>query len=273
MKILQSILLALALSLTAVSCRAQSEKLGAATLAVYKGKQVCKWTPEPNMFGLLDYEWGCKFESRFTCTATVVASDDRGHYGGLTAGHCFDWDSDYYVAEQIANEPVMHKITLEKFENDDRYDFAIFTFTSSKKYPVIEIDMDGDAPKIGTKIWNVNFSLGLTKQFVDAQVVSDIITEPIPRLADTKGRYLVSIGIGPGASGSAVIDSSGKIVGLVEAVFMGTQMPTVVMPTGKTFSNFIEDDSAGLKPEKEKGKPPVPEDKPEPTKKKRFKLF
>ena len=66
---------------------------------------------------------------------------------------------------------------------------------------------------------------------------------------------MVGIGVGPGASGSAVVDAqTGEIVGLVEAVFPGTQMPTVVIPTGQSLYNFIEDDSTGLKPDKE---PPV----------------
>jgi Trypsin-like peptidase domain len=236
-----------------------TETLSAATVAVYQGKQICKWSEEPGMFGS-EWAWGCEFKSQFVCTGTVIDSDGEGSYGGLTAGHCFNPAAldQYYIADGISDKPVLRHIRLIKFENDDRYDFAVFEFKSRKFYPIIDLDITSDVPLLGTKVLNVNFALGLTKQVIPGQVVSNIITEPIPRMKDIKGRYLVNVGIGPGASGSAVVDEkTGKIVGLVEMIFPGTQMPTVVMPTGKTVENFLEDDSAGLLPKKQEGAPPV----------------
>jgi Trypsin-like peptidase domain len=259
-KIFRSVVLAAAMLTAPFITKAQvsQEKLSAATLAVYQGKQICKWNEEPGFFGS-EWVWGCEFKSRFTCTATVIDSDGRGGYVGLTDGHCFQWEheKEYYVSETIADKPVVRHIVLQKFENDDRYDFAIFTFHSHNVYPTIEVDFDGATPKVGTKITNVNYSLGLVKQFTNGEVVSDIISEPIPRMKDLKGRFLVSIGLGPGASGSAIVGENGKIVGLVEMVFPGTQMPTAAMPTGQTLKNFLEDDSAGLKNQPQAGAPPA----------------
>jgi hypothetical protein len=259
-KILRLAVLAAALLAAPFVCKADAntDKLSAATVAVYQGKQICKWNEEPGFFGS-EWVWGCEFKSRFTCTATVVQTDGNGRYVGLTDGHCFQWEheKEYYISETIADKPVVRHIVLQKFENDDRYDFAIFTFTSHNEYPTIDIDLDGAAPKTGTKISNVNFSLGLVKQTLTGEVVSEIITQPIPRMKDLKGRFLVSLGVGPGASGSAIIDENGKIIGLVERVFPGTQMPAAAMPTGQTLKNFLEDDSAGLKDQPPVGEPPA----------------
>jgi len=230
---------------------AQPVNLKDATLAVYHGKQVCKYTTHETGFGPMA-EWGCKFESQFTCSATVIGDrDHKRRYTGLTAGHCFDWEkeSEYYISSQISQTPVLNKIKLIKFEYDSRYDFAIFEFEPLRDYPVVPIGMD--FPEVGAVVTNVNFALGLAKQQTEGKVVSGLITTPaMKQLDDTKGRFLVSIGIGPGASGSAVV-ADGKIVGIVEAIFPETQMPTVVIPTGQTLLNFMDDDSAGIKPKLE----------------------
>jgi Trypsin-like peptidase domain len=255
------VLLALALlvtSLLAVPARATEVKpdvaaeLAKATLLVYQGKQVCRYHTEID-FIFEEQVWGCEFVTHFTCTATVVDKDGEGGYVALTAGHCFDYDAvargEYYVADTLVDKPVVHKIAVQKFANDDRYDYAVITFRSLEDYPVIPISMDVN-PKIGDQISNVNYAFGLVKQVTRGPIVSGLIDAPaVPDLKDTKGRFLVAIGLGPGASGSAVINDKGEIIGIVEAVFPRTQMPTVVMPTGKTFKNFIQDDSAGLKPE------------------------
>jgi hypothetical protein len=241
----------------------QPVNLKDATLAVYQGKQVCEYTTHETGFGPWP-EWGCKFKSRFTCTATVIAADGEGRYIGLTAGHCFDWEkeNEYYISSQISQTPVLKKIKLRKFENDERYDFAIFEFKSLNVYPVVPVG--GDViPEPGTVVTNVNFALGLVKQQTEGKVVSGVIITPAIKVLEyTKGRYLVNIGLGPGASGSAVV-VDGKIVGLVEAIFPETQMPTVVIPTGQTFLNFMEDDSAGIKPLPEPKKSDNPKVSPE----------
>ncbi|VVB52059.1 Trypsin-like peptidase domain protein [uncultured archaeon] len=242
------------------------EKLAHSTLVVYEGKQVCKWTEYPGFFDS-DWEWGCEFKSRFTCTATVIGRGSETDYVALTAGHCFKPEGEhaYYVAEELADHPVLHEIKIIKAENDDRYDYAVITFRSHTEFQPIEVDLTSPSPVSGTTLLNVNFALGLTKQVVEGPVVSNIITQPIERMKPLVGRYLVAVGTGPGASGSALVNPvTGKIVGIVEIVFPATQMPTAAMPTGKTLYNFLEDDSAGLKPRPPQGKPPEPSVPPTP---------
>jgi hypothetical protein len=242
------------------------ETLNHSTLALYHAEQQCAWAHETVFVFVIDV-WECKFVENFTCTATVIARDGSD-YLALTAGHCFDWKEEdkYYVGEDTVGKPVLHKVKVVKFENDERYDFGVVEFTSiSGNYTPIRVNSTGvGAPPVGTQIKNVNFSYGIVKEFAEGKVVSDLIQgDAGGRCPDCKGRYLVSIGLGPGASGSAVVDpATGEIVGLVEAIFPETQMPTVVMPTGKNLINFMEDDSAGIKPLPEGPKPKEDQNQP-----------
>ena len=253
----------IALLASSASAKQQAPKedfagnLRKATVAVYQGKQVCENQTVLGYFDEPEQEWGCKFKSRFTCTGTVIQAAGT-NYLGLTAGHCFDWDKkdEYYISETVGEKPVLKKIKLVKFENDERYDYAVFTFSSGIDYPAVPVELDSPGPVLETEIINVNFAFGLVKQTTHGLTVSEIITTPaVKGTEDLKGRFLVNIGVGPGASGSAVVDkNTGKIIGIVEAIFPATQMPTVVMPTGKSLVNFMEDDSAGIAPQKQ----PVP---------------
>jgi hypothetical protein len=233
------------------------KQLAHSTLAVYHGEQKCAWTKETIFIFTFDV-WECKFEEAFVCTATVVAHLDK--YAALTAGHCFDWkdESKYYVADNTVGKPAFHKVQILKLENDERYDYALISFDSLRDYkPIAMEDENEGAPAIGTRVENINFSYGIVKEYAEGRVVSELIQgDAGGRCPNCKGRYLVSVGLGPGASGSAVVDiEKQEIVGLAEAIFPGTQMPTLVMPMGNNFANFVDDDSAGLKPLPEGPKP------------------
>lgn len=239
-----------------------TETFSTATLALYRGEQVCKWQ-KVQVFIFEDWAWTCDFKSDFTCTATPIKTDGRGDYILLTAGHCIrfdDWDK-YYVSETVEDKPVLQKVEVIKADFSDRYDYALLRFTSLQNYPVIELNsMTDDIPAIGTKLLNVNFSLGVAKQVTEGVVTSADLNVP-----DLRGRFLTTLMIGPGASGSAVVDAkTHKIVGLVEATFNRGGLGAVVIPTGKKLFHFMEDASAGLRPKAPVGGPPVEPDPVEP---------
>lgn len=258
MRLIRSVVLALALLIAPLAIKAQiagpapeqpsiAETLSKASLALYQGRQVCGFEKVDTFIGSVDL-WSCKFVNRFVCTATVIDRISQTDYIGLTAGHCFDWkhDNQYYVADTVEEKPVLHKIMVLKHEADDRYDFAIFTFTSAHEYPAISIDTTVKVPALGTEVININFAMGVGKAHLTGKVVSEALDESHLGM---RQRYLVTVGVGPGASGSAIVDlQTGKIIGLVEAGFPGTQMATIVIPTGERFMNFIDDDSAGIRP-------------------------
>lgn len=241
MKVVASLVLALGLALPIFAQPAAVKKtppsfqdvLSQATLAVYEGRVVC--TPD-----------SCDLKSSFICTATVVGGDSLFEYTGLTAGHCFEDQQNpglhYYVSETVNQKPVLRKIDLVKSDNSSRYDYGLFTFSSARDYPTIPVDLSS-VPQIGMKILNANFSLGVTKEIVEGTVVSGIVGESAHE-TDLRRRYFAQIVFGPGASGSPIVDEqTHKIIGIVEAMFPGTQMAAVVMPVGTNYADFLEDDS------------------------------
>lgn len=257
MKFIYTLLLLLALALPALSAEPKVDfhkTLADATVAVYAGKEVCGYeVKDGGFFGPLDV-WGCEFQTHFTCTATVIKNSAPTQYAAITAGHCFDYTVmakgwDYYIGDEISEHPVLNKLKIVKFDYSDRYDYAIVEFLSLNQYPVIAYDLKGGIPELGTEVLNANFSLGIAKQVEDGKVLSGAINNHIPEQERIQGRYFVRVGIGPGASGSAIVNAqTHQIVGLVEMVFPGTQMATLVMPLGKNFVDFVQDDSAGIKP-------------------------
>lgn len=228
------------------------ETLSKATLAIYAGKQACEYVTISTFFG--DFpEWTCGFESHFVCTGTVIHATE-GTYVGLTAGHCFSYDRmdegyKYYISDGVNAHPVLREIEILKFESNDQYDYGVFSFDSLRDYPAVSVS-HGPVPALGTRVLNVNFSLGVVKEVVEGPVVSNQISEvESTRAPHLRRRYMVQIPFGPGASGSPIVDEeSHEIVGLVEAAFPSTQMAAVVMPVGPNFGDFLEDDSVGLKP-------------------------
>ena len=242
MKVVASLVLALGMALPVFAQQAIKKAspnfqdvLSKATLAVYEGHVVC--TPD-----------SCDLKSSFICTATVVDSDPLLGYIGLTAGHCFEGQQDsslsYYVSETVNQKPVLRKIEIIKSDNSSRYDYGLFTFSSARDYPAIPVDMSS-VPQIGTKVLNANFSLGITKEIVEGVVVSGIVSESeSTHETDLRRRYFAQIVFGPGASGSPIVDEqTHKIIGIVEAMFPGTQMAAVIMPVGTNYADFLEDDS------------------------------
>jgi hypothetical protein len=231
------------------------QTLSHATLGVYTGGQVCKFTPVDTFFGTINI-WGCKFENRFTCTATVIAREGFTDYVGLTAGHCIDWTKEdkYFVSSSIGKDPVMHHIQIIKTENDDRYDYCVFRFQSLDNLPVVTVDTISGIPALGTTVMNVNFALGVGKHFSIGHVSSEALDEDAFGM---KQRFMTSLEIAPGASGSAVVDvETHKIIGLAEFEFNRGNLGAGVIPTGKRFIDFIDDDSAGIKPLPEPPAPP-----------------
>lgn len=234
--------------------------LSRATLGLYQAKQECKWVVTPSFF-FEEHTWTCEVVSHFRCTATVFSTDGDGDYLALTAGHCFDWDhiNEYYVSDEMNEHPVLRKVKVIKFEDNDKYDYGVVRFHSAfTDYPTIHLDPNFSA-LLDTKVVNVNFSLGVVKQFSEGRVVSAVIGPTEGPCKGCRGRFFVNVNIGPGASGSAIVNAeTGKIIGIVEIAFPGTQMAILAIPTGKNLTDFMDDDSVGVKPKKEEPLPVPP---------------
>ena len=237
------------------------------------GTQV--YGPEPDLqqeirkatFALYEREWNPaenKFASKFICSAISVAETRDGYYL-LADGHCFvDKDKPnlkYYVSEESIDDPTLQTVTIEKYANTPKFDYAVLHLQTPREYPVFRVSFD-DLPAVDTPVINVNFSFGLTKQTARGFIASGIMKgdEGGTHCGMCPGRYIATLGIRPGASGSAVIDEDTReVIGLVEGVFPGFAIGTIVMPMGKTFDDFMVDGSIMEKPPVEPPKVPVPE--------------
>jgi hypothetical protein len=234
------------------------QTLSQATLSVYQGKQICEFSSVDTIFGPMKI-WGCSFKRRFTCTATVIAQESPYDYVGLSAGHCIQWENEkeYLVGSSIAPDAVLHSIQIVKSENDARYDFVIFRFHSLRELPVIHVEGRGTVPALGTTVMNVNFALGIGKHYSYGHVSSEPLDDEAMGM---KQRFMTTLEIAPGASGSAVVDAeTHKIIGLAEFEFNRGNLGAGVIPTGKRFIDFMDDDTAGLKPQPEPKPTTAPE--------------
>jgi hypothetical protein len=167
----------------------------------------------------------------FLCTTTVIAARP-GQYLLLTAGHCvvgedLPTDLKFYVSEQIVDQPIIGNpnlmpVEVVRAENDDKYDFALLQLTTNKNFPVI--GLSDKVPQVEDKVYTVNFSLGVAKQVALGEVATGVIGNEGSEgdCGPCKGRYLVHLFAGPGASGSAIIDEkTNEIVGVGEIGFPG----------------------------------------------------
>jgi Trypsin-like peptidase domain len=178
--------------------------------------------------------------THFLCSTTVVASRETARqeantgkyeYLLLTAGHCITGDGlpqglQFGVREDIAPEspkPELIPAMVVKAENTVKYDFAVLDIVTDKVFPVIDIDFNY-VPAPEDKVYDVNFSIGIAKQVALGTVATKVMGDgSAPERCDIcKGRYMVHIFAGPGASGSSVIsEKTGKIIGVGEFGFPG----------------------------------------------------
>lgn len=167
----------------------------------------------------------------FLCTSTVIAARP-GQYLLLTAGHCVVGDDlptglKFFVSEQIVDQPVIGNpnlmpVEVIRAENDDKYDFALLLLNTTKNFPVI--GLSDKVPQVEDKVYTVNYSLGIAKQVALGVVATGVIGNEGSEgdCGLCKGRYMVHLFAGPGASGSAIIDEkTNEIVGVGEIGFPG----------------------------------------------------
>jgi len=173
-------------------------------------------------------------ETKFVCTVTAYEKVENG-YLLLGAGHCTAKNSElppdmtYSVSEEIGGMRTDVKLLKAEFINDKGLDYAVYYLKTSKKYPVVPLG-DEKQSKIGDATIDVNFSLGLAKEYSPGIIVSTVMldTKTCP---DCEGYFEVQQFDSHGASGSAVIDvHQKKIIGIVVAGVDGATVPTIVEP-------------------------------------------
>lgn len=194
---------------------------------------------------------GVKFP-RFICTVTAYQKF-QGGYLFLGVGHCTPAGGDlppdmkFYVSRDV--DSALYSVTLLKAYVKEPLDYAVFYMKSdaaeslSKRGKVETLSLgDESSLKIGDKVVDTNFSLGLAKE-----VSHGVVSTEVVKSGEMEGFYGVDMFDSHGASGSSVVDEhSKKIVGLVIAGIDGSTMPTWVEPISTVNAELSKLDYAKL---------------------------
>lgn len=157
------------------------------------------------------------------CTAEAYERVSDG-YLLLTEGHCIDPDETgapddvkYFVGPLGAkSEKDGEPVEVMKWQNDGEVDAAQLHLKSSKHYEVLPLAYQN--PQVEDKVFYVGYPKMINKIIFVGQVASGVGVVDDPRCQGIcKGRIIIQIGGGPGASGSAIVsEKNGQIVGLLE---------------------------------------------------------
>jgi hypothetical protein len=191
---------------------------------------------ENSVFALYASSASMGVSNAFICTVTAVKKVNGG-YILLGAGHCTSANPDlpsdltYAVSPQMASSPKdLSPIFLIKSEMNEPLDYAIYYYPTNKNIPVMKMGDERKA-KVGDKTIDINFSLGIVKEFSPGIVVSMTIPAGPNYIDGTQGFFEVQEFDSHGASGSSVIDMHGKkIIGLVIAGVDGATIPSFIEP-------------------------------------------
>lgn len=176
------------------------------------------------------------------CSAFIYEKTADG-YKLLTAGHCFlengaPADVKYSIDTDVHEKPELQPVTLLRAIVDGTTDAAEIELKTKNVYPVLHL---ADAlPNLEDKVYSVGFPETVEKEIVAGQVTGLII----PTVCDEgdlkicKGRFILSLPGGPGASGSPILsEKSGQVLGILEGIVGRTNV--VIMPT-KTIKQWLD---------------------------------
>lgn len=155
--------------------------------------------------------------THFLCTAEPFEKI-AGGYHLISAGHCVQLvpqDVEFSVANEIGGSRTPVKVM--KVYMGDGLDFAEFELMTDQKYTPFVLGDEHDV-RIGEKIINPNFALGLGKQLSFGTVSSNILvpSQKCP-LYECSGSFLVQTYGAGGSSGSAVVSlKTHQVIGLID---------------------------------------------------------
>lgn len=156
-------------------------------------------------------------DTRFLCTAEPFEKI-AGGYHLISAGHCVQLvpeGVEFSVAEEIGG--VATPVTVMKVYMGDGLDFAEFELKTDRQYTPFVLGDEHDS-RVGDKIVNPNFALGLGKQLSFGTVSSNtLIASAKCRLQECSGSFLVQAYGAGGSSGSAIVSlKTHQVIGLVD---------------------------------------------------------
>jgi hypothetical protein len=195
---------------------------------------------------------------RMHCTVTAYDKSDGG-YKFATAAHCMGDDDKahqkvvdtddipFYVTFDERGDKTFYPATVKAVGYQSRGDdLAVVHVQTKADWPTIPLGDEGkvdvEKPET-TAIINVASPLGLGKQMFRGHISSVYLDRPIIQGdINWKGTMLLSIQVGPGSSGSAVISEDQEaIVGILVGTIGGSNVIGIPVSRFKKFEKEVKD--------------------------------
>lgn len=202
-----------------------------------------------------DEQGGMKMD----CTATAYRKT-LNVYRFASAAHCVEGDDDVDQQDQkffitLDNTGTKTFIPAKLIRAGDKMrgdDFSIFEVTTDASFDVVSLG-DEKVLHLGDKVYNISGPLGLGKQYFEGYVSSAPLDRPKLNAGDVqwRGSYLVSIGGGPGSSGSVIVKYN-LIVGFFVGSFNSPGIGHIIIPVSqfKTFETMVDGKTYKKEPKK-----------------------
>jgi Trypsin-like peptidase domain len=148
---------------------------------------------------------------RFTCTATAIQKIDKG-YVFLSARHCFfsRESGEFFVILDHASDAPYIRAKLA-IEGGPGVDAALFTVNTSADLPVIPVGTERLVSE-GSHVAYYGFPLNLGKLYFEGYISATKIGPPAYSDPQWNGDLGVTIQIGPGSSGSSLVDPNQEAI-------------------------------------------------------------
>lgn len=149
------------------------------------------------------------------CTAFTVVNSKHA-LRLLTAGHCVASRLDMALTaispttRPVSNTPYLLKVI--EYKNSWPDDYAILEFVN--EYPSSFLDIR-TAPEVGDEIWALIAPLGINPFYVPGYFSGVASCSEGGNSCEVGKMYLTTSPVGPGASGSPVMDSRGRVFGIM----------------------------------------------------------
>jgi hypothetical protein len=145
-----------------------------------------------------------------SCTATSIMKVEGGYFF-MTASHCIDPGSDYYVTSDAQDPKVFWMVTAVDKGNISRgLDYAVLYVPTTEAFPVVELGTD-PVNLLGEPVVSVSAPLGMGKQVLRGSIATPYVARSVvvrvngKVLGNWKGSMLLQMpGVNPASSGSAV---------------------------------------------------------------------
>jgi len=144
-----------------------------------------------------------------SCTATAIMKVEGGYFF-VTASHCIDPGSDYYVTSDEQPKVLWQVAAIEKGNIAKGMDYAVLMVPTTQEFPVVPIGADPNN-LLGEPVVSVTAPLGLGKQVLRGSIANPSVERSMvvhyngKVIGNWKGGMLLQMpGINPASSGSAV---------------------------------------------------------------------